>query len=51
MVAFSGAAMAENQQVAVEVIADNCIDVYHETYKELQVLGLEEEASAEAFAA
>lgn len=50
-VAFSGAAMAENKQIEIEVLADNCTDVYHETYKEFEALGIEEEATAEAFAA
>jgi hypothetical protein len=51
VVAFSGAAMAENQQVLIEAVEDNCSDVHHETYKEFVALGLEEEAGAEAFAA
>ncbi|MFV8357669.1 hypothetical protein ACNQGB_15965 [Flavobacterium sp. XS1P32] len=50
-VAFSGAAMAENKQIEIEVLADNCTDVYYETYKEFEALGIEEEATAEAFAA
>jgi hypothetical protein len=51
MVAFSGAVKAENQKVVIELVADNCTEVYHETYKEFAELGLEEEAASEAFAA
>lgn len=51
LVAFSGVSMAEKQQVKIDTIADNCTDVYHETYIEFVNLGFEEDASSEAFAA
>ncbi|MBG6060310.1 hypothetical protein IWX83_000073 [Flavobacterium sp. CG_9.1] len=55
VVAFSGVAMLGTQEVKEEVtidfVADNCTDVYHETYKEFQDLGLEYNAAKEAFAA
>ena len=39
------------EEVTIDFVADNCTDVYHETYKELQALGLEHDAAKEAFAA
>lgn len=55
VVTFCGVAMANTvevkEEVVIDFVADNCTDVYNETYKELQDLGLEHDAAIEAFAA
>ena len=39
------------EDIEIDFAEDNCTDVYHETYKEFQDLGLGHDASKEAFSA
>jgi hypothetical protein len=55
VVVFSGIAIAKTAEVKedikIDFAEDNCTEVYHETYKEFQDLGLEHDAAKEAFSA